>query len=306
MSRGLRIGVTILLLLIIGVLGEVLFFQGTSTYKKFFSTPCTEPITYRVGTIDTRFNVSSEELRKVLAKSASVWNEAAGTEVLVYAPEDPNSVPVHLIYDERQQTVAVSESIDTQKSSLDLDRLSIEQLKNQYDALEKKYTLARTSFDTKFESYQRSVDTANKNGGAAPEEYRKLNATSASLKVEEQVLNEQVRQLNELANRIKSQVGIFNQSVQAVNSAVNSFNATTDQDFDAGKYIRTATSTRITIYYFDTESALTLEVAHEFGHALGIGHNDNSSSVMYPYSKNQKLVLSTEDKAALKEVCKIK
>lgn len=306
MARGLRIGVTILLLLGIAVLSEVLFFQGTSVYKRFFVAPCSEPLAYRIGTIDARFHTDTAAVRASLESAAGVWNSAAGKEVLVYAPLDERAVTVNFVYDERQESVAVSEQIDSQKSSLDIQRSTITELEARYDALESAYTAAQAAFEKKFEAYQADVQRANASGGASSQEYRRLTNVSASLKVEEEKLNKQVSELNSLANSIKSRVGVFNQSVRAVNSAVNSFNAATDQDFDAGKYVRTATSTRISIYYFDSEAQLTLEATHEFGHALGLGHNDNPDSVMYPYAKTQKSVLSLEDIAALKVACKLK
>ncbi len=305
MTKGLRIGVTILLLLVIAVMGEVLFFQGTSAYKRFFTKPCAEPLPYRIGTIDTRFHTDQATVERALEQAAGVWNTAAGKQVLTYAPGNPDAIPVNLVYDERQQSVALSEQIDSQKDRLDTQRSSIKELESSYDTLEKNYTAAKAAFDTKFAEYQQDVQRANSRGGATPDEYRRLNATSASLKAEEQALNAQVSELNSLASTIKSRVGMFNQSVNAVNDAVQTFNASADQDFDAGKYVRNATSTRITIYYFDTVPALTLEVTHEFGHALGLDHNSNPDSVMYPYAKTQKLVLSSEDIAALKQVCRM-
>lgn len=306
MTRGLRIGVAIVLLLSIGVLGEVLFFQGTAAYKKHFSTPCTEALPYTLGTVDAQFDIDNESVHAALTKAARVWNVAAGKEVLVYAPEDPDAIRVNLVYDKRQQTVETGADLDEQKATLDVDRNSIQQTQARYDALEQAYAAAKASFEQRYQAYQQQVEQANASGGASKEEYKRLNALSLSLKAEQEALNQKVDELNSLANTLKSKVGMFNQGVEAMNSVVRTFNTAANQDFDAGKYVRSAAGTRITIYAFDSEAALTLELTHEFGHALEIGHNENPESIMYAYAKAQKLVLSAEDTAALEEACKLK
>ncbi|MEK7107080.1 MAG: matrixin family metalloprotease [Patescibacteria group bacterium] len=306
MRRALRIGVTVLLVLAIGVIGSRLFAQGLVTYDKYFANSCDKPLAYRVGTIDTRFNKSSEEVIDALGEAASIWNEALGKELLVYAPNDPKAIPVNLVYDERQQTIAVGEKLDSEKANLDIERQTLDQGQATYKAAQAAYATAQISFEQKYQAYQAEVRAANAGGGATPEEYRRLKNVSAQLKIEQDALNEQANALNQMAASLKTKVDAFNQGVQAVNNVVNAFNAEADKDFDAGRYVKTATSTRITIYSFSSRKELVFEVAHEFGHALGIEHNGNSASVMYPYAKAQELRLSSEDIASLKEVCKIK
>jgi len=305
MPRILRIGATVLLLVAVGVIGSRLYDQGLVTYEKYFVNPCDKPLTYRVGTIDERFNKSTEEVVDVLSEAAQLWNKAAGKSLLVYAPNDPKAIPVSLVYDERQQTIAVGEELDSQKATLDTERQTLDQAQAGYKAAQSAYTRAQQTFELKYQAYQSEVKAANANGGATPEEYRRLNKISAELKTEQAALNQQADALNQLSTTLKTKVDTFNQGVQTVNNVVNAFNAKTDKDFDAGRYVKTASSTRITIYSFSSRKELVFEVAHEFGHALSLEHNSNPASVMYPYAKAQELRLSPEDIASLKQVCKI-
>mgnify|MGYP001575715096 CR=1 FL=1 len=305
MRRALQIGVTVLLLVVIGFLGSRLYSQGVVVYDRYFTNPCDTPLSYRLGTIDTRFNKTSDEVVDALGEAADIWNKALGKELLVYSPNDPKAIPVNMVYDERQQTIAVGEKLDSEKANLDTERQTLDQAQAAYKAAQSSYTRAQQAFELKYQAYQSEVKAANANGGATPEEYRRLNKISAELKTEQAALNQQADALNQLSATLKTKVDAFNQGVQAVNNVVNVFNAEADKDFDAGRYVKTATSTRITIYSFSSYKELVFEVAHEFGHALSLEHNNNSASVMYPYAKAQELRLSPEDLASLKEACRI-
>jgi predicted Zn-dependent protease len=64
----------------------------------------------------------------------------------------------------------------------------------------------------------------------------------------------------------------------------------------------------INVYQFSTEQDLEVALAHEFGHALGMDHVENPTSIMYYITGgNQQVDLtpSAEDLTELKRVCKI-
>ncbi len=305
MSKPLRIGVTILLLLFVGAIGSKLYTQGGIAYEKYFVKPCEKPLSYRVGDVDSRFNKSPQEVIDSLEEAATLWNTAIGKELLTYAPDDPKAIPISLVYDERQQTIAVGEKLDSDRAALDTQRETLDQAQATYKAAQASFTRDQDAFELKYQTYQSEVRAANQGGGASPEEYQRLNKVSKELKDEQEALRKRATELNAMSASLKERVDSFNQGVQAINDVVNSFNAAADKDFDAGRYVKNATSTRISIYSFSSRKELVFEVAHEFGHALGLEHNNNLASVMYPYAKAQELVLSSEDIASLKEVCKI-
>jgi len=62
---------------------------------------------------------------------------------------------------------------------------------------------------------------------------------------------------------------------------------------------------KISIYTFLDEAELVRVLVHEFGHALGIGHVENSESMMYHLMSNQPTIarLSVEDTQAFFAVC---
>jgi hypothetical protein len=293
-------------LLLIGavvIVAGLVYARNEKVITHLFSKPCASPITVTVGTVDPRFGETRAEVEAALIEAAVVWNKAAGKMVLAYAPNDASAIPVNLVYDERQQAITLGAHLDMQKQSLDSSREELTTLQARFDTAKTEYEAALGLFETKEAAYTADVERINRNGGATEAQYAAFKSRSTQLKQEERVLNAQAQSLNALAATLKVQVNNFNQGVQSLNLVVDTFNTSTDKDFDAGKYIRTATSTRITIYSFSSRKEFVFELAHEFGHALGIDHNDNVNSIMYPYAKAGALVLSPEDLAALRLVC---
>ncbi|MEX2013071.1 MAG: matrixin family metalloprotease, partial [Candidatus Levyibacteriota bacterium] len=59
----------------------------------------------------------------------------------------------------------------------------------------------------------------------------------------------------------------------------------------------------ITIYFASNYSELIHTLTHEFGHALGMQHVENSQSIMYPYTTSS-VTLTPEDLEQLAYVCR--
>lgn len=293
-------------LLSVGLLGAVWVVQQPgSISEQFFDKPCSTPLAYTVGDIDPSFGITKEEFVQALQTGSSVWNEAAGKQVLVYDPLNPSAIPVHLVYDQRQENIRLGEHLDSEKASLDTRRAEIERLDSIYTSAQKIYEQARSAYEASAASYQAEVERVNKSGGANPKEYERLQAQQAQLQKDQVKLNALADSLNSAGKDLQTKVSELNESVKQVNSVVSFFNTAANKDFDAGKYVRTATSTKITIYSYSSKKELVFELAHEFGHALGMEHNENPESIMFAYAKAEELSVSAEDLASLKSVCEL-
>src|ERR1700733_12378118 len=85
-----------------------------------YVSPCATPKTFRIGSIDPRFDISKEQLIDDAEEAASAWENSQGMILLRY---DPNStMPINMVYDQRQalssQIDSLNNQVAQQKSSL--------------------------------------------------------------------------------------------------------------------------------------------------------------------------------------------
>lgn len=73
--------------------------------------PCTLPITYSIGTFDTRFDISREKFLQEIAQAEKIWEDAAGKELFRHIEKD-GTLTINLIYDSRQETTEKLQKID--------------------------------------------------------------------------------------------------------------------------------------------------------------------------------------------------
>src|SRR5437867_13409587 len=78
----------------LGLLALLVLGAATWTLRP---SPCSRPIAYRLGQIDERFGLRSEEVLDALRQAGSVWAVGTGRTLFVY---DPGASPqVTLAYD---------------------------------------------------------------------------------------------------------------------------------------------------------------------------------------------------------------
>lgn len=246
---------------------------GSYYFYKQYEKPCAQPITYRIGTFDTRFGVSQQTFLADAAEATKLWSDEAGRSLFQYSPT--GTVVVNLVYDNRQKNAQLGTSLSVSKASLDAENAQIKSLEDSYNS-----ALA---------SYNAEVENANAHGGADPQEYATLQAESA--------------QLHQQEATIQQQVADYNAKVAQTNQSIDNYNSTAGSDFEEGEYVSDASGKRIDLYEFTNHVQLVRLMAHEFGHALGLPHNSDPKSIMYPTNSATNLSLSPEDVVALKAEC---
>src|SRR3989344_2688208 len=93
---------------ILGWVIVTLAIVGGVYYVKIFSAPCAQPITYRLGTFDSRFGISQAEFLKLVKQAEDLCNADINKELFEYNPE--GKLTVNLIYDTRQATTIKNEA----------------------------------------------------------------------------------------------------------------------------------------------------------------------------------------------------
>ncbi len=242
---------------------------GFYVYNKL---PCVQPIHYEIGTFDKRFGLGQEEFKKIVNDSVNIWEKSLGKDLFEYDPK--GELVVNLIYDERQETA-----------------LKNEQIISQINATSESADAVRAEFLALEVSYKQNLA-----------EYNDLLAERKNFRA----IEAKRQQVNALAEEINALIKKYNYLVSTVNANVSTVNKTAGQEFEEGEYIYDRSGKRINIYEFKTRTELVRVLAHEFGHALGLDHNDNPKSIMYYLNQSSNEVLTKEDLSSLKAICRLK
>lgn len=267
---------------------------------------CPTPILYRLGEVDERFGVTNSEARQVLADAERVWEEAIGRDLFAYSEE--TDFTVNFMYDERQKEASTEETwriaLDAKEKKVETLFAEIEQMRAQYEIQRTEYESNRSRYESALASYNNEVENINATGGATQAQYDVLSSQKNTLTIELQSLLALEQALNQASEEINKHGEVANSLVESYNAEVVRYNGVygeRNETFTQGDYERT----RINVYTFSTTAELAKVLAHEFGHALGIGHVEGGESLMYYLMADQpdELRLSAEDQQAFITVC---
>lgn len=274
-----------------------------------FAGSCNLPVHYKIGKFDERFKISETAFRRSVTDAISRWQNKSSTTLFT---EDGNKEPVriNLSYDERQQETemlaSLGLSIDQSKSSFEKTKKTYDTIKTAYTADAAKYEAAVKTFEVAEQKHNEQITYWNEHGGAPEAEFKKLKADEKTLREQSVTLEQNRLALNSETETLNRIAGVLNQMAAQLNLNVEKYN-TSGQDvrkeFEAGVYQEDGSGKRINIYAFENASKLTDVLTHEFGHALGLEHNDNPSSVMYRLNEGQNQKITESDIASLKVKC---
>jgi len=291
------------------LLSYVLFFQAGDTDTSH-SLPCSESLEIGVGSLDNRFQIDRITLENALRDVADLWSSAMGEPVVVYS-EDAE-LTVDLVYAEEQQ---LTDSERQFRDRLQSESMSIEMMERRFNERENEYEINARIYEDEMEQLQVSIDRLNqwvnihnRNGGFNDDELRQYEYRKASIDKRSEALERKQGGLMKDAETLNRMIRDLNRRIEDKNELVDEYNRTYtgERKFTQGAYEWNQTGKSIQVFQFSSLDELKLVLAHEVGHALGLPHVENPSSVMYYLMGNQKvngLALTGEDIEALKAIC---
>lgn len=307
-KHGMRILKVVLSITALAVYVFLFRHQIEGVWLHYF--PCRAPLSYSIGALDERFNLSIDDVREQLKAAESIWEEASGLDLFVYKKE--GGIRVDFVYDERQGVTdtlsLIGKDVDESMATYLARKREYEDLRAAYIRNEKNYSVASGAFLQQLNAYNAEVTRLNRSRRvtdeqrAAVEEMRadvereRLRAESLRL-----VLNQSVASVNAKSEELNRYIKEHNLTVAQYNAVGEGF-----REFDEGVYQEDASGRSITVYQFDNKKVLRRLLAHEFGHALGIDHVADPEAIMYFRNEDDSEVLSAADTEALSVACRLK
>ncbi len=276
-------------------------FLQTNFDRYFTISACDTPVYYKIGKVDPRFGLSINDFTADASQAAQIWrNVEGGKKLLVNDPADKQALTVNLLYDQRSSLRNQINQLEGQVSQKDQ---SLQSNIQSYEQQVADFKSKLADFNEKADQLNQEINSWNQRGGMPPDIYQQLKAQQDSLIQEQNNLRDQANSLNQMAKELNISTQDYNNQVGKLNNTISTFSNALSQQPEEGLFDPQANS--INIYFDNNQDELIHTLAHEMGHALGLEHNPNFKSIMYPYS-TQVIIPSTNDIDSLNQVCSIR
>lgn len=279
-----------LLTIIVPILGLIflgIFFRKESEElikNAFYYSPCDAPLEFTIGSIDSRFEVTREELLADSRAAANIWSNTQGKQLFVYKPGA--SLKINMVYDDRQELTSKINELDT----------DLKQKQGEIDPKLAEFKKRQSEFEDRVNSLNERISYWNSKGGAPKEEYDKLVDEQKSLKSEAALLNASADDLGQSTLE-------YNAGAQKLNQTIENYKEVLEFKPEEGLYEQDGREKSISIYIDVHESEFLHTLAHEMGHALGLDHQSDPESIMYPQTTTI-LSPTQAEVTQLSDICK--
>lgn len=296
----------------------VYIFQPISAGVEAFSktTPCSQPLSYTIGKIDTRFSITEDELEEAVKKAVSVWNSGTDTIFLTAREGEPlqNDITIQMVYDDRQERtdreVRFRERIRSQQIRLDNQQINHDKKREVFDQRSKDYQVFAENTSEKLDELNEWVTEKNDTGGFTGTDLDRFTQRKKEVEKAQEKVRLKQQELDVLARSINNEMDELNEKFEVHNKLIDQYNEefAGDLRFAKATFQKTSAGGVVTVNQFMNEKELILILAHELGHALGVSHLNQPKAVMYSLMGSQQInpvvQLTQSDIEAVMQLCR--
>ncbi|WP_340104389.1 matrixin family metalloprotease [Rhodohalobacter sp. 8-1] len=286
---------------------------GVEAFKK--TAPCSQPLRYSIGTIDPRFSISQPELEEAVHIAVNTWNSGTERPLLSKSDGSPRSgdIVIRLVYDDRQERtdreIRFRERIRSQQIRLDRRQLLHHEKRETFEERSLQYKKLAERTSDSLGNLNAWVEEKNDNGGFAGTDLEELERRKEEVTNAQEQIRRKQQELDLLARAINREMDELNGKFDEHNDLIKRYNEefAGDLRFAKATYQKINDGGVVTVNQFMNKKELTLILAHELGHALGLDHLQLPESIMHSQMGAQKLnpgiQLTPEDIDAVRLLC---